>query len=411
MPVFDYKAIDNKGKERTGVIEAESAKAVRVKLRDQNLIPIDVAISSGKQTSSDSILNFDLSWNKNKLKVAELALVTRQLSTLLASGLPIDESLQAVAEQTENDKVARIVKGVRSRVMEGHSLSASMAEYKQAFPDLYRASINAGEHSGYLHMVLESLADYTEKEHYVKSKIRQASIYPTMVISVSVIIVIVLLTYIVPQMVDTFREMGHELPRLTLVVIAISDFLRDYGLYFLVGIILTVIFFRRTLRTNEDFKYKFHAFLLKLPMIGKIIRTSDTARFARTFGVLSMAGVSVLEAMTTSKHVVKNLLIKEALEEAMQKVKEGVNISRSLKETKYFPAMSIHLIASGETSGKLEYMLDKAASYQEKEIEGLISTFLSLFEPLMIILIGFVVLLIVVAIFVPIMQVNQLVGQ
>lgn len=409
MAVFDYKAVTKQGKEVSGTIEADSTKSARNLLKQKNIIPLEVKQSLAASVRNSGGVGLGLSVNKHSLKVSELALVTRQLATLLASGLPVDESLQAVADQSDNEKISKIIKGVRSKLMEGHSLSASMAEYKAAFPELYRATINAGEHSGHLHMVLESLADYTEKEYYFKQKIKQASIYPSMMIAVSVSIVAFLLVYIVPKMVDVFEDSNAALPPLTIGLLAISDFLQSYGLLLLLAIIGFVFGFKHMLK-KRAFRYKFHEFLLKIPLIRKIIKVSNTARYARTFGILSRSGVPVLEAMKTSKHVVTSLPIQEALTEAKHKVKEGVNISRALKETTYFPAMSIHLIASGESGGKLAQMLDKAADYQDNEIESLVATFLSLFEPIMIIVLGFVVLLIVLAILLPIFQMNQIVA-
>lgn len=407
MAVFHYKAIDKLGNESQGTIEADNFKSARSKLKDKNLIPLEV-YDVAEGLGSESKFNLELGIGKNTLKVAELALVTRQLATLLASGLSVDEALLAVCDQSDNEKIARIIRGVRSKLMEGHSLSASMAEYKQAFPELYRATINAGEHSGHLHMVLESLADYTEKEYYFKQKIKQASIYPSLMIMVSLCIVAFLLVYIVPKMVDVFQDSGASLPTLTNILLAVSNFLQSYGLLLLFGIILGVFIFKKKL-LDHDFKYKVHISMLKIPLISKIIKVSDTARYARTFSILARAGVPVLDAMNTSQHVVTSLPIKEKLEEAKHKVKEGINISRALRETNYFPAMSIHLIASGESSGRLDAMLDKAADYQENDIENLITTFLSLFEPIMIVTLGFVVLLIVLAILLPIFQMNQLV--
>lgn len=407
MPAFEYKAINKFGKETSGVLEADSVKSVRAKLRDQELIAINIELVSEKTHVSKSF--FKISASKNKLKVSELALITRQLATLLSSGMPIDESLLAIIQQTEDDKVARIMSAVRSKVLEGHSLSAGMAEYKSAFPEIYRATIHSGEHSGYLDMVLDNLAEYTEKQFYFNQKIKQASIYPSLMITVSTLMVIMLLVYVVPQMVDVFKDSGQELPLLTIGLLKLSNFLQNFGFYILIALILGGYFFTRALQIKAN-KYRFHQFLLKLPLIKKIIKVSNTARYARTFGILTEAGVSVLEAMATANQVVTNLLISDALEVARQKVKEGINISRALRETHYFPAMSVHLIASGESSGKLNIMLDKAASYQEKDIESLIATFISLFEPFMILTMGFVVLLIVLAILLPIFQMNQFVG-
>ncbi|MBP9722466.1 MAG: type II secretion system inner membrane protein GspF [Gammaproteobacteria bacterium] len=412
MPAFDYKAINKYGKETKGVLEADSAKSVRVKLREQDLIPISIEMVSDSQVYKKGLLSslgLSFKLKHNKLKVSELALITRQLATLLSSGLPIDESLLAIIQQTESDKIARIMSAVRAKVLEGHSLSAGMAEYKSAFPEIYRATIHSGEHSGYLDMVLENLAEYTEKQFYFNQKIKQASIYPSLMITVSTAMVIMLLIYVVPQMVDVFKDTGHQLPFLTIALLNLSNFLQTFGIYLLSLFLALGLLFKKALQKKSN-KYKYHKFLLRLPLFSKIIKVSNTARYARTFGILIQAGVSVLEAMGTANQVVTNLLIFDALEIARQKVKEGINISRALKETNYFPAMSIHLIASGESSGKLEAMLDRASNYQEKDIESLIATFISLFEPFMILTMGVVVLLIVLAILLPIFQMNQFVG-
>lgn len=406
MPIFDYKAVNRQGKESSGIIEADSTQGVRNKLKDQDLIPLSI-----KQATHEAQLTIKRGYfdsKKNTLSVSELALVTRQLATLLSSGLPVDESLTAIVQQSDQERIRRIISTVRSKVLEGHSLSAAMGEYKQAFPELYRATVQAGEHSGYLDMVLENLAEYTEKQFYFKQKIKQASIYPSMMVTVSVTIVVFLLIYVVPQMVDVFKDSGHQLPILTMMLLYVSNFLQTFGIYILFIVVALVFLFKRALKQKTN-RYKLHRFLLRLPLASKIIKVSNTARYARTFGILTQAGVTVLDAMATAKEVVSNILIYDALDVAMHKVKEGVNISRALKETNYFPAMSIHLIASGESSGKLELMLDKAASYQEKDIENLIATFISLFEPIMILVMGFVVLLIVLAILLPIFQMNQFV--
>lgn len=412
MPVFDYKAIDKQGVEKKGVIEADSLKHAREKLRDQSLIPIEtsaVGLNFKNKSNDKSNLSINLGLGGDKLTIAELALITRQLATLLSSGMPIDDALLAISEQSEYEKISRIISQVRSKVVEGHSLSVAMAEYKHAFPSLYRSTIKAGEHSGHLDKVLESLADYIEKQYAFKQKIRQASIYPSLMILVSTSIVVFLLMYVVPKMVDTFKRSGQSLPFLTEALLSLSNFLQVYGLYLLALIIFSIFLFRYLIK-QPDFKYKYHNFLLKLPLVSKIIKVGNTARYARTLGILIKAGVPVLDAMITSNQVVTNIVIADALMDAKQKVKEGVNISRALKETKFFPAMSTHLIASGENSGKLEEMLTRAASYQERDIESLVATFISLFEPLMIIGMGFVVLLIVLAILLPIFQMNQLIG-
>ena len=417
MPVFDYKALNKSGKEVKGVLEGDSARVIRQKLREKGFIPVEVMLSGSKSTIDKA--NKDESGSffaklfqhrkTTKLTVSEIALLTRQLATLLNSGMQIEEALKIVSEQSENSKITRVILAVRAKVLEGQSLATGLSEHKGVFSDLYCATVNAGEHSGHLDVVLESLAEYTEKQYKLSQKIKQASVYPSIMICLSVAIVGFLVSFVVPKLVGTFQQTGHSLPTATILLIKISDFLKDYGLYLIILLIVGIFVFKAALK-NDKFSYKWHKFLLKLPLIGYAIKVINTSRFSRTFGILSRSGVSVLEAMKTASAVVQNKPIKESLAEAIKKVREGGSISKSLQATKYFPAMSIHLIASGESSGRLEMMLEKSADYQDQEIENLIGNFISLFEPVLILVMGSVVLFIVLAVLLPIFQMQQFVG-
>jgi len=417
MPVFDYKALNQSGKELKGVLEGDSARVIRQKLRDGGLIPIEVMLSGDASTinkankdESGSFFNKLFTRKRvTKLSVAEVSLLTRQLATLLNSGMQVEEALKVVSEQSDNSKITRVILAVRAKVLEGQSLATGLSEHKGVFSDLYCATVNAGEHSGHLDLVLESLAEYTEKQYKIAQKIKQASVYPAIMIVLSVAIVGFLVSFVVPKLVNTFQQTGHSLPAVTNLLIYISDFLVDYGLYLILLIMLGIYLFRTALK-NEKFTYKWHSLLLKLPLIGNAIKVINTSRFSRTFGILLKSGVPVLEAMKTASAVVLNKPIKESLAGVIKKVREGGSISKSLHATKYFPAMSIHLIASGESSGRLEMMLERSSDYQDQEIESLIGSFISLFEPVLILVMGSIVLFIVLAVLLPIFQMQQFVG-
>lgn len=417
MSVFDYKALDKSGKEIKGVLEGDSARVIRQKIRDKGLIPVEVMLSGSRSTINKSNKDESVSFFKKifsskkstKLSVSEIALLTRQLATLLNSGMQVEEALKVVSEQSDNSKITRVILAVRAKVLEGQSLATGLSEHKGVFSDLYCATVNAGEHSGHLELVLESLAEYTEKQYKLSQKIKQASVYPTIMICLSVAIVGFLVSFVVPKLVNTFQQTGHSLPVVTNILIFISDFLKSYGIFLILLIAIAIYIFRMSLK-NDNFKYKWHSLLLKLPLIGHAIKVINTSRFSRTFGILSKSGVPVLEAMKTAGAVVQNKPIQESLAIVIKKVREGASISKSLQATKYFPAMSIHLIASGESSGRLEMMLERSSDYQDQEIENLIGNFISLFEPVLILVMGSIVLFIVLAVLLPIFQMQQFVG-
>lgn len=406
MAAFNYIALNKTGVEQKGVLEGDSMRQVRQKLRDQGLTPIEVTPVTEKETRRTK---FQAPTKRTRMTVAELALITRQIATLLNAGLPLEEVLGGVAEQADKPYIKSILIGVRAKVMEGHTLATGMSDFPRAFPHIYRATVASGEQSGRLDSVLMRLADYTEKQHYMRQKIRQALIYPTVMTFVSITIVIFLLIFVVPRMINIFEETGQALPFLTQVLVSITHFMQSYGLYLLIAIILGIIGFRMALR-QESFRYKFHHFILRLPFIGNTVKVINTARFARTFGILSASSVPVLEAMHVAGELVGMLPIRESINHAIHSVREGGGISIALKRTGYFPPMSIHLIASGESSGQLEAMLERAANNQERDVEALIQSILTLFEPMLILVMGAIVLFIVLATLLPIFQLDQFTG-
>lgn len=403
MGAFQYVVVNAKGTKQKGIIEADSFKQARQLLREQGLTPLDVQPAQQKM-SQMKIKAF----GKPSVSVKDLALMTRQLATLLAAGLPIEEVLAAVGEQTENARTKGLILAVRGKVLEGHSLAAALREFPQAFNELYCSTVSAGEKSGHLDIVLQRLADYTEQQFQMRQKVQHALIYPSIMILVAMGILIFLLEFVVPKMISVYSGIGQALPMMTSVLISISMNIKSYGLYGLLVLVLMIFFFRRQLKKNIGFKQKVHRLSLRLPVIGNAIKVTNTARFARTFAILSSAGVSVLEAMGVASKLITNLPIRDAVTESTKRVREGANIHLALKQTGFFPPMSIHLIASGESSGQLEPMLERAANNQEGEITRLIDTSLALFEPAIILVMGAIVLFIVLAILLPIFQLDQL---
>ena len=414
MAAFDYIALDAKGKEKKGVAEGDTARQVRQVLRDQGLTTLEIT-ESNKSTNKKQ----NKSENKNAgshtpqflqrgISSTELALLTRQLATLIQAALPLDETLSAVANQTEKQRIKSMLFAIRSRVLEGHSLAVGLADYPKVFPELYRATVDAGEQSGHLDTVLERLADYTESRQEIQGKVRQALIYPAFLSMFAIAIVVFMMTSIVPQVVSVFEDTGQELPGLTLSLIAISDFVVDYGFYILVLVIAAFIGFQ-VLLTRPAFVMKYHSFLFHLPIIQRLVRGLNAALFTRTFSILTGSGVTVLEAMKISAKVVANLPMRAAVLEATNRVREGTGIKNALEKSKLFPPMTLQLIASGEASGKLEEMLERASVQLEREQVTLIAYIVGILEPVIILTMGIMVLLIVLGILLPIFDLNSLV--
>jgi len=403
MGAFEYKALDPAGKEVKGVFEGDTSRHIRQIIRDKGWVPLSVdEVREREEKKRKQISLF------SSVSATDLSLITRQLSTLAGSGLPIEEALRAVSQQTEKPRLRSMIMGVRSRVLEGHTLATALADYPHVFSELYRSTVEAGEHSGHINIVLERLADYTENRQALQQKMMMSLLYPVLISLVAVAVVVLLLAYVVPQVVEMFDHIGQALPMLTVGLIATSDFITSYGFYVaLAGLGLFLVF--RLLLRQEGFKRQYHRVLLSLPLVGKLVRGLNTGRFARTFSILAASGVPVLDAMRISAQVLQNLPMRDSVLEAANRVREGAAISASLGADGLFPPMMIHLIASGESSGNLEEMLERSADTQEREMETLLSAMMGLFEPLMIIFMGGAVLVIVMAIMLPILDMNQLV--
>lgn len=407
MAAFEYQAVDAKGKRKKGVLEADTVRQVRQLLRDQGLIPVSVDAAADEERANPSkpgTRRF-----VRKVKASDLALITRQLSTLVSSALPIEQALLAVADQTDKPRLKKLLMAVRSKVVEGYSLAEAMRDYPRVFDDLYTAMVGAGEKSGHLDQVLDKLADYTEQRQHMKSQLTQAMVYPIMLTLVALSIIIFLMVSIVPQIVENFATMGQTLPPTTTAMIAISEFLQDYGVLMLLLIIAAIAGFRFWLRKPENLE-RYHRKLLQLPLLGNVIRGVSTARFARTLSILSSSAVPLLEGLRITASVIGNLAIRRAVNEAADRVREGSSLRAALQQTKLFPPMMLHMIAAGERSGELEQMLKRSADNQDREFENLVNVSLKVFEPVLIVTMAGIVFFIVLSIIQPILQLNNSVG-
>ena len=404
MSAFHYRAVNVNGREQKGVIEAESERHARQLLRESHLIPLIVQTAQKKNKN----IVYWFQRRAHYLTQKELAFLTRQFATLLKAGLPIEEALTAIAEQSEKSRVKGLILSVRARVMEGHALASALRDFPQAFPDWYSATVAAGERTGHLDQVLLRLAEYTEQQWKTRQKIQTALIYPVMIICVAVGIVGFLLEYVVPKMVAIYGQLDQSLPLLTSVLIAISAGIKTWGIYVVLIIAGVIYFLRRRIKKNEAFRARSHRFLLHFPAFGYLFRTTNTARFARTVSLLSASGVPLLEAMGIAAKLVTCIPIREALETAALRVREGAAMHLALKQTGYFQPLALHLISSGEVSGQFESMLERVSEQQEEEMNRLVEVSLALFEPAMILIMGAVVLFIVLAVLLPIFQLDQL---
>ncbi|HWZ62650.1 MAG TPA: type II secretion system inner membrane protein GspF [Steroidobacteraceae bacterium] len=403
MGAFEYTALDVAGKERKGILEADTPRHVRSLLREQQLLPVTVAEVAQKEARAQRAFTL-----MRRVSPGDLALFTRQLATLVRAGLPLEESLLAVSQQTEKPRVQSIVLGVRSRVMEGHTLADGFAEFPKVFPEIYRATVAAGEQSGHLDNVLERLADYTESRELIRQKVLAALLYPIVLTVMCFVIVSGLLVFVVPKVVAVFESAKGKLPLITRVLIGTSDFFRHNGLYILIAMAAAVWVFRRWQR-DPAAKRRVQRFVLTLPVAGKLARGFNTARFTRTFSILSASAVPVLEALRISGEVVTNLPMRDAVADAAARVREGAPIGRSLAVSRMFPPMTIHLISSGESSGELDSMLERASISQERELDALLAAMVGLLGPLLIVAMGLFVMGIVFAMLLPIFEMNNLI--
>ena len=409
MPAFDYQALDRRGRLKKGMLEGDSARQVRQQLRDQGLAPTKVSPASqslsGESTASSLLGNLF----EPSLSVSERALITRQLATLIGAGLPVEEALLAVSRQTELPKTQKMLVTVRARVMEGYSLAGSLEVYPRAFPDLFRATVAAGESSGHLDAVLNQLADFSEAQHESASRIQQALVYPVILFVLTLLILAGLLGYVVPDIVAVFADTGQALPSLTIWIITLSDFVAAYGWIILLAIVI-LVFGARKILAVETHRLVFDRFLLKAPLSSKMARGRNIAQFASTLSILTASGVPLVDAMKIAGQVISNRWLRNEVSQATVRVSEGSSLQSALQASGYFPPMMLYMIASGESSGELDGMLARVAKYLQQDLEALLATLLSLIGPMMLIIMGGAVFTIVMAILLPIINLNQMVA-
>ena len=406
MAAFHYNALDAEGKSSNGMIEADSARLARTQLRENGLFVVDLNALSDTPAQGGA-----RSWNlpfRKRIPLAEVSLMLRQLATLLEAGLPLEQAMAVLIEQGDNPAMRQVIAAMRSEVLAGNTLARAMDKHRDTFPEIHRALISAGEASGELATVMDKLASYSEAQQALQQKIGLAMVYPAIVIIVAVLVVGGLLIFVVPSVVEVFQQTRQALPFLTRALIALSDFLSTTWLYLIALCVIGGIAAQRALQ-QEALRFQLHLKLLRLPIVGKLIRGSNTARMASTLSILVGSGVGLLTALNAACGVLTNLPMRRALEDAAMKVREGVTLSRSLAASGLFPPVLVHLIASGEQSGRLDIMLDRVAKQQTQEVSGFTTALTSILEPVLILFMGAVVLLIVLAILLPIIQMNQMI--
>lgn len=401
MPAIRYEALDASGRKVSGVLEADTPRQARSQLRARGLLPVSVADHARDEAQPA------FGWSRH-ISAAELSLLTRQLATLLESGLTMEQTLNALIEQAATPVARETLTGVKAEISAGHSLAAALGRYPGSFPDFYCALVHGGEESGALPTVLQHLADYLDTRQALKQKTGLALLYPALVTLVAVSIVTGLLVYVVPQVVHVFQQSRQTLPILTRALIGLSDFLRAAWPYLTVALIAAIAGISALLKRAAP-RRRFDAWLLRAPVIGPLARGINTSRFASTLAILVGGGVPLLTGLRSGARVVTNTVMRESIERAIEQVREGASLSRALGASREFPPMLIHLISSGEASGRLQHMLERAARLETQSLERRMQVLLTLIEPAMIVMMGGIVLLIVLAILLPIIEINQLV--
>ena len=408
MAAYSYKALSAEGKMVKGLLEGDSERQIRGQLRQRQLKPVTVTIAAENTAAKSTSGGFG-SFFKARVSQADLALITRQMATLVQSNMPLDEALTATAQQARRPGIKSLMLQVRGRVLEGYSLAYALGDFPQVFSEMYCSMVKAGEHVGFLGQVLEQLAQYTENNQYTQQKLKGAMIYPIVLMVLSVAVIGVLMVYVVPDLVGVFSHTDQELPGLTKFVIAASDFLQVYWWLLLLAAGSLQLLFHQLLKSPKR-RALWHKLLLKTPLISGFITSMDTARFASTLSILTTSGVPLLEGLHISGAVLANLELRSASAQVAQSVQEGSSLHRALSQAEVFPPMMVHMVASGEASGELETMLARSADNQQRELDMTLSNLMAIFEPLMIIVMAAVVCSIVFAILLPIIEMNNLVA-
>ena len=409
MAAYEFIALDARGRRQKGVLEADSVRQIRQQLRDRGWAPVSVEATASASTAQQDAAGTRSGFRfRRGLSPLELAIITRHLATLVGSGLPIEEALNAAAQQADRPRLKSILLAVRARVLEGYPLAAALAEFPAAFDDLYRATVSAGEHAGHLEEVLENLAEFTERRQESGQNVQMALLYPIILIFISLLIVGGLLAYVVPEIVGVYSDTGQELPWLTVALIALSEFLAAWGAALLGAVLVAIVGVARWLQLPGP-KKRFHGLLLRLPITRSFLRAANASQFANTLAILTGSGVPLVDAMSISAQVAPNVRLRESIGGATQRVAEGTSLRMALEEVGQFPPLMIHMVGSGEASGDLDAMLARVAGHLERDLQRTVTVMLELLKPGMLLIMGGLVLLIVLAILLPILNLNQLV--
>lgn len=402
MATFEYEALDGGGKSQRGVITADNPKQARQSLRGQNLTPVKVT-----NARDHKAMAIGFGARKTHLGNREVVLITRQLATLVGTSVPLEEALDAVARQSDSEKTRRLILAVRERILEGWRFADALGEDEKSFPPLYRAVVAAGETSGDLGNVMERLAVMLEKNHAIRAKAMAALIYPAALAFVSIAVVIALMRYVVPKIVEQFEDFSADLPMITQFVIALSEGIRDYGLVMLVGVVAIGFGFWQMMK-NPVIARRVDRWLLSVPVVGKLLRGLDGARFGRTLATLFAGGAPLIDSLAGAQRTLSNSHIRARLDTTITMVREGAGLSQGLKKAAVLPPMMTYMVAAGEKSGELPKLLDKTADYLEEEFETATGIALRLLEPIIVVLMGLIVMVIVLSIMLPTLQLNTL---
>lgn len=403
MAAFEFVALDASGKRHKGVVEADSARQTRQILRERSLTPLQIEEAHGKRPG-----NAQQSSGGKKVGLRDISVITRQMATLIGAGLPVEQALQSLSKQSEKPRVKTMLATVRAQVVEGRTLADSLNAFPRSFSELYRTSVHAGERTGHLDRVLEHLADFTENGYQFRQKILLAMLYPAILTVVSVLIILFLMVFIIPDIVKVFTGAGQTLPMLTRGLIFISEGLHDYGLGLLAVVIAGVLFTKQYLRSAKA-RAALDRRMLSWPVVGKFIYQYSASRFASTLGMLQESGVPLVQALDIAAAVLPNKFLRARVTEVSKQVREGVNLSRAMEQSGVFPPVLITMVGSGEASGTLGSMLTRAGGIQQRDLENRVAVLLGLFEPLVLLVMGGMVLILVLAIILPILNLNQLV--
>jgi len=410
MASYSYQALDQNGRTQTGLIQADTERQVVDQLQAKGLVPLvferQQSASEAQKTHSKTVAK---SLFVKRLSNSDLCQITQQLSTLLQASLPLDDALKAVIEQSHKNVIKTVLSQILAHVNEGLALAQALAHHPKSFPAAYVATVAAGEQSGNLAKVLERLASYTEQVQATQSRIQLALLYPSMIMLVALGVLVLLLTYVVPQVIEVIINMDQELPALTIGLISVSGFIKTKGVYLLLFGLLALVGVNYALK-NPKIQMTVHRILLKTPLIGPYLAIFNAARFSKTLALLTASGVPIVDAFKGAQAVVGNLYLRQHINAAGLSIREGSSIFLALKERPILPPIALHLVASGETSGRLAQMLDQAANQLDTQLQRSISVALSLIEPLMMLVMGGLVLVIVMAILLPIFDMNQMVG-